>query len=129
TGDVKPALMVMLGAVGLVLLIACANVGNLVLARATARPRELAVRAALGAGRGRLIRQMLAESVLLSVLGAGAGLFLAWWALVVLRTTVSQRLPIPRIDQAGIDGSVLLFTIAAALLSALVFGIAPALSS
>ena len=129
TGDVKPALLVMLGAVGFVLLIACANVGNLVLARATARQRELAVRAALGAGRGRLVRQMLAESVLLSVLGAGAGLVLAWWALVALRTTVSQRLPIPRIDQVGIDATVLLFTIGAALLSALVFGIAPALSS
>ena len=129
SGDVKPALLVMLGAVGFVLLIACANVGNLVLARATARQRELAVRAALGAGRGRLIRQMLAESVLLSVLGAAAGLVLAWWALVVLRTAVSQRLPIPRIDQVGIDGTVLLFTIGTALLSALVFGIAPALSS
>jgi len=129
TGDVKPALLVMLGAVGFVLLIACANVGNLVLARATARQRELAVRAALGAGRGRLVRQMLAESVLLSVLGAGAGLVLAWWALVALRTTISQRLPIPRIDQVGIDATVLLFTIGAALLSALVFGIAPALSS
>jgi putative ABC transport system permease protein len=129
TGDVKPALLVMLGAVGCVLLIACANVGNLVLARATARQRELAVRAALGAGRGRLIRQMLAESVLLSALGAGAGLFLSWWALVVLRTSVSHRLPIARIDQVGIDGTVLLFTIAAALVSASIFGIAPALSS
>src|SRR3954467_12117377 len=129
TGAVKPALWVMLGAVGCVLLIACANVGNLVLARATARQRELAVRAALGAGRGRLIRQMLAESVLLSALGAGAGLVLAWGALVALRTGVSQKLPIPRIDQVGIDGTVLLFTVTAALVSALLFGVAPALSS
>ena len=129
TGDVRPALFVMLGAVGFVLLIACANVGNLVLARATARQRELAVRAALGAGRGRLIRQMLAESVLLSAIGAAAGLILAWWAIVALRTTVAARLPIVRLDQVGIDGPVLLFTVAAALVSALVFGIVPALSS
>jgi putative ABC transport system permease protein len=129
TGNVKPALLVMLGAVAFVLLIACANVGNLVLARATARQRELAVRAALGAGRGRLIRQMLAESVLLSMLGAGAGLVLAWWAVVALRTSVAERLPIARIDQVGIDGTVLLFTMGAALVSAFVFGIVPALSS
>jgi putative ABC transport system permease protein len=129
TGDVRPALWVMLAAVGFVLLIACANVGNLVLARATARQRELAVRAALGAGRGRLIRQMLAESVLLSLVGASAGLVLAWWAMIALRTTVAARLPIERLEQVGIDGKVLLFTVAAALVSALVFGIAPALTS
>jgi putative ABC transport system permease protein len=129
TGGVRPALWVMLGAVGFVLLIACANVGNLVLARATARQRELAVRAALGAGRGRLIRQMLAESVLLSLLGAAAGLVLAWWALLALRTSVADRLPIARLEQVGIDGTVLLFTVATALFSAVMFGIAPALTS
>jgi putative ABC transport system permease protein len=129
TGGVRPALWVMLGAVAFVLLIACANVGNLVLARATARQRELAVRAALGAGRGRLIRQMLAESVLLSLVGAAAGLVLAWWATIALRTTVAERLPIARLEDVGIDGKVLLFTIAAALLSALIFGLAPALTS
>ena len=129
TGDVRPALWVMLSAVGFVLLIACANVGNLVLARATARQRELAVRAALGAGRGRLIRQMLAESVLLSLVGAGAGLVLAWWAMIALRTRVAERLPIVRLEQVGIDAKVLLFTVAAALVTALIFGIAPALTS
>ena len=129
TGDVKPALWVMLGAVGFVLLIACANVGNLVLARATGRQRELAVRAALGAGRGRLIRQMLAESVLLSLIGAAAGLALAWWATIALRTTVAERLPIARLEDVGISGTVLLFTVAAALVSAVIFGLAPALTS
>ena len=129
TGAVKPALWVMLGAVGFVLLIACANVGNLLLARATARQRELAVRAALGAGRGRLVRQMLAESVLLSTIGAAAGLVLAWWGIILLRTTVAARLPIARLDQVSIDGKVLLFTIAVALVSAVIFGIAPALTA
>jgi putative ABC transport system permease protein len=129
TGDVRPALWVMLGAVGFVLLIACANVGNLVLARATARQRELAVRAALGADRGRLIRQMLAESLLLSLMGAAAGLGLAWWALLALRTSVADRLPIVRLDEVGLNGTVLLFTIATALVAAVIFGIAPALAS
>jgi putative ABC transport system permease protein len=129
TGGVRPALWVMLGAVGFVLLIACANVGNLVLARATARQRELAVRAALGASRGRLIRQMLAESLLLSFIGAAGGLLLAWWAMVALRSTVAERLPIARLEQVGIDGTVLVFTAAVALLSAVIFGVAPALTS
>jgi putative ABC transport system permease protein len=129
TGTVKPALWVMLGAVGFVLLIACANVGNLVLARATARQRELAVRAALGAGRGRLIRQMLVESLLLSIMGSTAGLLVAWWSVVALRTTIADRVPIARLDQVSIDGTVLLFTAGAALVSALLFGIAPALTS
>ena len=129
TGEVRPALLVILGAVAFVLLIACANVGNLVLAKATARQRELAVRAALGADRARLIRQMLAESFLLSMLGAAAGLALAWWALLALRTSVADRLPIVRLEQVGLNGTVLLFAFAAAVVSAIVFGIAPALTS
>jgi putative ABC transport system permease protein len=117
TGEVKPALVVLLGAVALVLLTACANVANLLLARATSRKRELAVRAALGAGRGRIARQLLAESAVLATAGGVAGLLLAWWALHILRTVVAERLSVQRLDLAGIDASVLVFTMAASLLS------------
>lgn len=129
TGDVKPALLILFGAVGFVLLIACANVANLLLARATARQREIAVRAALGAARGRLIRQMFAESVVLASIGGAFGLVLAWWALHLLRVVVAERLPIQRLDTVAIDGWVLGFTAAVALLSGLIFGLVPALTA
>jgi putative ABC transport system permease protein len=129
TGDIRPALFVMLGAVAFVLLIACANVANLLLARATSRQRELAVRAALGAGRGRIIRQLLAESLVLAAAGGAAGLMLAWWGLRVLRAVVADRIPIQRLELVGIDGAVLGFTILASLLSGLFFGLIPAFSA
>jgi predicted permease len=124
-GDYKTRLLVLLGAVGLVLLIACGNVANLLLARSAARGREVAIRAALGAGRGRIIRQLLTESAVLAVVAAAIGLAIAWSGL---RTLVALVPPgVPRIEQASIDGMVLSFTLGLALVSSLIFGLAPAL--
>ncbi len=126
-GDVRTAMLALFGAVGFVLLIASANVANLLLMRGEARRAELAVRAALGAGRGRIVRLLFAESLVLALAAGAAGLGIAWWSLDALITVVPDGLP--RVESIAVDASVVSFTMAMAFVTALLAGLAPALSS
>lgn len=122
-GDVRRALLVLLGSVSLVLLIACANVANLLLARAAGRQKEVAIRTALGAGWQQITRQLLTESILLSILGGAAGILVAQLSLYVVRTINPGN--IPRLEDIGINGSVLAFTFALSFVTGILFGLAP----
>jgi len=125
--EVKPSLLALLGAVGFVLLIACANVANLLLARSATRQKEIAIRAAMGASRSRVLRQMLTESILLSAIGGVSGLVLSIWLTDVLMAMLPEGAP--RIEQVGIDYRVLTFALGVSALTGILFGIVPALQA
>jgi putative ABC transport system permease protein len=126
-GDVGPAFLVLIGAVALVLLIACANIASLILARNTVRQREIAIRTALGAGRSRLVRQLLTESLVLALIGGVAGIFVAAAGVELLKQLGPESLP--RLDEVNVNGVVLTFTFAIAIFTGILFGLGPALKA
>ncbi len=123
-GEIRPVLLVLLAAVGFVLLIACVNVANLLLARSTGRTREFAIRTAMGAGRGRMVRQLLTESLLLALAGGALGLCIAAWGTQAAIKVLPEALP--RADEIRLDPRVLLFTLSISLLAGIFFGLVPA---
>ena len=126
-GDVRRPLLILFGAVAFVLLVACANVANLLLARVSVRQDELAVRAALGAGRGRLVRQLMTEAVVLGLAGGIIGLLIAYWGTTAL--VAAQPADIPRLDEIGVNRTVVFFTLVTAVVTGLAFGVLPALQA
>ncbi len=128
-GDIRPAVLVLFGAVAAVLLIACGNIGSLVLTRASGRRRELAIRSAIGAGTGRLLTQLVCESLMLSLAGGVLGILLATWILSGLTTWVGSRLPLPLLSQVSIDPAVLAFAAMVTIVTTLICGLAPAIGA
>ena len=126
-GNIRPMIVILIGAVGVVLLVACANLANMHLARATGRAREMAIRAAIGAGRWRIVRQLLTESLVLSFVGGGLGLLVAWWATVSFLAAYPTLLP--RAADVGVNPIVLAFTAGLSIVTAALFGLAPAIAA